>query len=58
MNQLLPIIRRKRRPLMVADATPVAVGKAVETSPAAADKSKPAEPESKPKADDGDRNTP
>ena len=26
MNELLPIIRRKRRPLIVADAPPVVVG--------------------------------
>ncbi len=26
MNELLPIIRRKRRPLVIADAPPVVVG--------------------------------
>jgi hypothetical protein len=33
MNELLPIIRRKRRPLVVADASPVVLGKSVPDGP-------------------------
>ena len=33
MQNLFPIIRRKRRPLVVADALPVVVGKSVPDGP-------------------------
>lgn len=58
MQNLFPIIRRVRRPLVVADAPPVVVGKSVPdgpTSPVQPVGTKPVEPavsEDEPKADD------
>ena len=58
MNELLPIIRRVRRPLVVADAPPVVVGKSVPDgppSPVQPMAAKPVEPvvsEDEPQADD------
>lgn len=58
MQNLFPIIRRKRRPLIVADAPPVVVGKSVPDGPPSPVQpvvTKPAEPvesEDEPKADD------
>ena len=57
MTNLYPIIRRKRRPLIVADKPPVVVGKSVPDgppSPVKADAPKPVEPvvTDKPQASD------
>lgn len=52
MQNLFPIIRRVRRPLVVTDAPPVAMGDVEPVQPVAAKPVEPVVSEDEPKADD------